>query len=122
MKHPVWFDEEKGVARMKIVGDFVLDDAKALLEILKSLYEGKDKRYIICDFTENKGKPIDNETRRWMSENASVIGWNKIAFVGMAPVYRVVAKVMTTVGGQAGNTGFFKTDDETLARLKEGGK
>jgi len=120
MKHKVWFDEEKGVARMKIIDDFTLDDAKALLETLKIFYKGKDKRYIICDFSENKGKPIDNETRRWMSKNAASIAWNKIAFVGMAPVYRVVAKVMTTVGGQAENTGFFKTDEEALAWLKGG--
>ncbi len=116
MEHVLKFDEKNGFLRMTIPSDWKFDirDASSFLELVEAFYEGREHRYLMVDVSQSPGKSLSREFRSWMSQQASRIGFEKIAVVGVSSFNRMVAKIAIATMGKSKQTMFFKFEQEAV--------
>lgn len=118
MKHRVYYDEEHGVVRMEINGEFTSQEASELLDEVEKLFEGKPQRYLLNDVSKSPNATIDRETRKLVQKRGAEIRFDRMAFVGITPLNRMVAKIVMAVLGKSKDSAFFDTPEDALTWLK----
>lgn len=103
---------------MEIVGEVTSQEASVLLDEVEKLLEDKTQRYLLNDVSKSPNATIDRETRRLLQKRGSEIEFDRMAFVGVTPMNRMMAKIVMAVPGKSQDTGFFDTRKEALSWLK----
>lgn len=116
------FDEEHGVLRMEIPsywepGHFDENEAFEIIDQVQELYKDREHRYMLVDVSRSPGSGVSKEFRRWMAEQATRIGLEKVAIVGASPITRMVSRIVMAALGKSNDSRFFRTDDEALRWL-----
>lgn len=119
MNYRLWFDEDAGAAHLKITHMSTENDVNEYMAGLDKLLEGKKKRYVLVDLTDNPPGLLDKPARKAFGKYAGSIDFHKIAMYGAKPVIRMVAKVAVAALGKTKITKFFETREEALRWLKE---
>jgi hypothetical protein len=118
MKHKAYYDEEHGMVCMEINGEFTSQEASELLDEVEKLLEGKPQRYLLNDVSKSPNVTIDRETRKLLQKRGAEIEFDKMAFVGVTPMNRMMAKIVMAVLGKSKDTAFFDTSEDALSWLK----
>ena len=115
----MWFDEEHGVLFIRTLKTIDAEDIHALMPEIEKMFEGKEKRFILGDLTENPSDPLTKDARQAFKKYSDV-EYDRIAIIGVNPFTRMVVKIAVKIVGQTDKTRFFKTEEEALAWLKPG--
>jgi hypothetical protein len=114
----VRFDDEHGVARVKMTGAPTVSEVSTGLDEVEEMLKDRSPKLILSDLTGQK-TGVDKETRQVIKEKGMAIGFDRHAFVGVSPATRMVAKVLMAVLGQSKKTKFFGETDRALEWLTE---
>jgi hypothetical protein len=117
MKHEIFFDEAKGVLKMKIGGTLTPQEVSESFDIARKLLEGKTPRYILTDLSRHEGN-LDKATRQAIKEKGLDVEFDRQAFVGTSPVTRMMGKMLMAMLGKSKTPGFFETEAEAIVWLK----
>lgn len=119
MNYKIWYDDEVGAAHLKIIHMSTQEDVNGYMPGLDKLLEGKKKRYVLVDLTDNPPGLLDKPARKAFRDYSESLQFDKIAMYGAKPVIRMVAKVAVSALGQAQRTKFFDTKEEAVAWFEE---
>jgi hypothetical protein len=122
MKNQAYYDAEAGVMREKYIGDALIQEAPEHYERVAKLFEGKPHRCTIIDLSETKNIMLNRKTRTMIAECVQRVQYDKIAFIGVTPLLRMLAKAMRIKGNIAAPLEFFRTEADALTWLKEDAK
>jgi hypothetical protein len=122
MKHEIWFDEDTGVLRFKLIGQWTVENFREAMTRMQELFEGKEHRYLIGDVSEASPQKYTKEFRKLVAEETANVQLDKVAIIGASPVLRMMAKMLIAAGRIARKvpmeTRFCKTDEEAVKWLK----
>jgi len=118
LKHSIQYDSNSRTIILKIVGNFTVEDADEVIVKVNQLTGNNPESNVLADFTQSPNLVIDRETRRMIQNAALKYMFQKVAFVGVSPVTRMIAKVIIAVLGKIKESRFFKTEAEAIAWLK----
>jgi hypothetical protein len=118
--YKMWFDAEQGVLYVKTFKTIDAGEIHQLIPQVDKSLEGKPRRYIIGDLSENPTDPLTKEARQAFKQYANSINYDRIAVIGVNPFTRMVVKIGVKIVGQSDKTRFFKTEAQALAWLKGG--
>jgi len=118
MKHKVFFDDDAGAVRLKLVGKVSAQDATEIFLTVEDLYKDKDHRFVITDHSESP-EVMARETRKVFQDEGAKANFEKHAIVGANPATRMGVKIIMAVLGQLKTTKFFKTDEEAVNWITE---
>lgn len=114
MNHQVRWDDKNACVRFRLVGEIEPHEAAQALTEVISIFEGKPARWLLVDHRDSQ-RAISTETRAVLKQYAPQVNPDKIAFIGMSNLNRIVAKIIVAIIGKSGHTKFFITEDEALA-------
>ena len=117
MKHEITWDEANGCVRLKLVGEFAVDEAKFVTDRMEVLFADRKPRLFIVDHTLSPD-PVGAETRALLERRAVDLRIDRFAFFGMTNLNRMIARIIMSVAGRSETTWFFKTEAEALAWLR----
>jgi hypothetical protein len=123
MINQAWIDEENQVLRQKLIGDTIIEEAPRYFPDVKKLLDKLPARYSIVDMSEADARKILNRNaREHITTYSSKVGYEKVAYVNIAPTLRMIAKILRNIAGRnkddKNEIRFFKTDEEALSWLK----
>lgn len=118
VKHSIQCDSDSGAVVLKVVGDFTIEDATETFEKVKGLLVTNPTTCILADLSQSPNLTIDRETRRKIQEAGLNLEFQKLAFVGVSPVTRMIAKVVLAVLSKIKESRFFNSEEEALSWLK----
>jgi hypothetical protein len=118
MNYKIWYDEEAGVAYLKVINMLNADDVHGILPGLDKLLEDKDHRYVVVDLINNPPGLLDQPARKAFKSYAKSIDFDKIAMFGAKPFIRMLAKAAVMALGKFDITKFFSSEEEALRWLK----
>lgn len=120
MESEYWIDETNNVVCAQFTGMFTLADGPELLKNVRKLFEGREARLLLIDLSLATDQVLSKELRQWLKENSPQLEVDKVAVTGASALIRIAARIVIATMGRAKDTGFFKTNDEALAWLKDG--
>jgi hypothetical protein len=119
MTHKVFFDEQKDVVRMFLIGDVTVEDAASIASALGAIPAEK-RKHILIDVSETRTSALmRKDVRTAMSEKFKPLGRNKTAIVGASPAIRMLVKALTAMIGTSDLNQYFASEEEALVWLKE---
>jgi hypothetical protein len=118
VRHRAYYDEENGVARIVHYDVIYADDARQLVDTLKTLLEGKSPKLLLDDSTRVSASKMDKETRKIFMGAGDAVELDRVAVFGADPMTRMMSKIVFTVAGKIDSTKYFKTEEEALRWLK----
>jgi hypothetical protein len=122
MKHKIWFDEENGVLREKIIGSLTKDDIPEFLSKVDEIFKNKKECHAIIDLSDASRQVYDKQARKMLAEGSTKLGYNeKVAFIGADYRVRMFARILISgakVLGKPINSQFFETEEAALKWLK----
>jgi len=124
MINEAWIDEENQILRQKLIGDSILEEAPEYFSVVKELLDKLPARYSMVDMSEADARKILNrKSRDYLVTYSSAVGYEKVAYINIAPSLRMVAKVLRKIAGRKhedykNEIGFFKNEEEALKWLK----
>ena len=117
MKHVVRWDEDNQCAWLEFDGEITPAHVDALLPMLQALIEGR-RRLLLIDHQRSQGM-ISGEARAAFVQRGAQLELAKMAFTGLSPLNRMIARVVTKLNGKSEYTRFFQSSAEALAWLRE---
>ena len=120
MKHQISWDADNSCARLVLVGEFLPEEVAPILDGILTMLEGQGSRHLLVDHTQSP-KPVSRKTRTLLEKDAVRVALDKLAFFGVSPLNRMVARVVVGVIGQSNTTNFFKTEADALAWFRAEG-
>ncbi|MBN2379328.1 STAS/SEC14 domain-containing protein [candidate division WOR-3 bacterium] len=115
----MWFNEEHGILYVKTYKTIDAEDIHQLIHQVEKAFEGRPRRYILGDLSENPSDPLTKEARQAFKEYSDSITYDRIAVIGVNPFTRMVVKIAIKIIGQSEKTRFFKSEEEALNWFKE---
>lgn len=115
--HKIYYDEQNKVVVLDLSGEFTLEDAREIMKVVRDSRAGKMPYRVLVDL-EKISINLDRDTRKFLQEETGKLGISRMAMVVSNPIVRMTGKVMTATMGKNGETGFFKTREEAVVRLK----
>lgn len=118
MEHAVWWDEDNGCVRIRVVGELLPEHAETNMEQAAVLLTSRAPRLLVIDYSQSPGV-VSSATREVLERRGEAIDYDRLAFYGMGNFNRIVARIIIALLGRAHKTGFFATEAEALTWLRE---
>ncbi|MBD3284767.1 hypothetical protein GF359_00360 [candidate division WOR-3 bacterium] len=114
------YEAESDVVRVKLTRQIDIENVDAYIDALNKALGKSKRKYQLIDASSLRHLVLDKETRRVLRDNEAGIKTNKIAYVGLSPVSRMMFRALHAVNQNEGpEYGFFYTEQEALAWLRK---
>ena len=118
MEHKTWYDEQHGILRLQVVGEYSSQEARDLGKTWNELLQGKPYRQLVVDLSQ-AGRMESRETRKIQNDCLKEAEITDIVFVGASSATRMIAKVLVKLSSLNAYTEFFRTNDEAIKWIKD---